>query len=102
MAKKRSCRRNDEENKAHEYAVKIRKMTDGQIVEFITSERKTAYAQGVHDGLEDRKKESQEATAADFIDVLKGEKVPGIGAVTINKILEVAKKHGFIKQVAAG
>lgn len=36
MAKKRSCRRTEEENKQHELAVKVRKMTDKQIADLLS------------------------------------------------------------------
>lgn len=35
MAKKRSCRRTVDEDKIHEKAVKIRKMTDEQLVHYV-------------------------------------------------------------------
>ena len=112
MAKKRSCRRTSEENAAHNAAVRIRKMTDMQITEYIEDIRKRAYAEAMDDVQDTRKaicescdkqiaEIAKEPTAQDFIDVLKKEKIQGIGAVTINKLLEVAKRYGFIQQVAA-
>ena len=94
MAKKRSCRRTNEENAAHAVAVRIRKMTDMQITEYMEEIRKKAYEEA-----SDHAK--KEPTAQDFIDVLKKEKIPGIGAVTISKLLEVAKRYGFIQPVTA-
>ncbi len=111
MAKKRSCRRTDEENAAHSLAVRIRKMTDMQITDYLEDVRKKAYEEASDDArdaqkaicesCEGKKSEKQEPTAQEFIDVLKKEKIQGIGAVTINKLLEVAKRYGFIQQVAA-
>ena len=112
MAKKRSCRRTDEENAAHSVAVRIRKMTDMQITEYMEEIRKKAYKEAADD-MQDAKKSicdscgrnepsSKAHSAQDFIDVLKKEKIPGIGAVTISKLLEVAKKYGFIQPVTAG
>ena len=109
MAKKRSCRRTIEENAAHGVAVRIRKMTDMQIMEYMDEIRKKAYEEAADD-MQDAKKSVCEScdrkepvkTAQDFIDVLKKEKIPGIGAVTISKLLEVAKKYGFIQPVTAG
>lgn len=108
MAKKRSCRRTNDENAAHSAAVRIRKMTDMQIMEYMEEIRKKAYEEA-SDDMKDAKKAVCEScnrnepvkTAQDFIDVLKKEKIPGVGAVTISKLLEVAKKYGFIQQVAA-
>jgi len=111
MAKKRSCRRTSEENAAHNMAVRIRKMTDMQITEYMDEIRKKAYAEAVDDISDTRKAlcdscdrnkpAEKDPTAQDFIDVLKKEKIPGVGAVTINKLLEVAKRYGFIQQVAS-
>ncbi len=111
MAKKRSCRRTNEENAAHSVAVRIRKMTDMQIMEYMEEIRRKAYAEASDDirdakkavceSCESNKQVKSEPSAQDFIDVLKREKIQGIGAVTINKLLEVAKKYGFIQQVAA-
>ena len=112
MAKKRSCRRTSEENAVHDAAVRIRKMTDMQITDYIEGIKKKAYAEAMDDAQDARKaicdscdkpetESAKEPTAQDFIDVLKKEKIQGVGAVTINKLLEVAKKYGFIQQVAA-
>ncbi len=111
MAKKRSCRRTNEENAAHAVAVRIRKMTDMQITEYMEEIRKKAYEEASDDAKDagkaicescDRNVHAKkEPTAQDFIDVLKKEKIPGIGAVTISKLLEVAKRYGFIQPVTA-
>ena len=50
MAKKRSCRRTQDENKIHDKAVKIRKMTDEQIVHYIEDRVAKAYSEGYNDG----------------------------------------------------
>ena len=50
MAKKRSCRRTEDENKIHDKAVKIRKMTDEQIVHYIEDRVAKAYSEGYNDG----------------------------------------------------
>ena len=112
MAKKRSCRRTNEENVAHSVAVRIRKMTDMQIIEYMEEIRKKAYAEAADDVRDankavcescgSNKPVKNEPSAQDFIDVLKREKIQGIGAVTINKLLEVAKKYGFIQPITAG
>lgn len=50
MAKKRSCRRTEDESLVHERAVKLRKMTDAQLVGYLENQkeaaRKEGYAQG--------------------------------------------------------
>ena len=50
MAKKRSCRRTQDENKIHEKAVKMRKMTDEQIVHYVEDREAKAYSEGYNAG----------------------------------------------------
>ena len=66
MAKKRSCRRTVDEDKIHEKAVKIRKMTDEQLVHYVEDRVEKARSEGFHRG-----KEAAPANAlytADFSD----------------------------------
>ena len=63
--KKRSCKMTSEEKAAHEFAVKVRKMTDKQLYEFVSSQNK------------------QEYSVDDFIDCLENHTVSGIGASVI-------------------
>lgn len=46
MAKKRSCRRTADEDKVHEKAVKIRKMTDEQLVQYVNDRVEKARSEG--------------------------------------------------------
>ncbi len=50
MAKKRSCRRTQEENAIHDKAVKIRKMTDRQLVRYVEERVETARSEGFSRG----------------------------------------------------
>ena len=101
MAKKRSCRRTDEESQIHEQAVKLRKMTDSQLVEYISRCREKAREEGFRNGQEEAGKAViQEKSALDFITFLQTKKIPGIGIVKINTILEVARQNGFIENAA--
>lgn len=52
MAKKRSCRRTVDEDKIHEKAVKIRKMTDEQLVHYVEDRVEKARSEGFHRGKE--------------------------------------------------
>lgn len=97
MAKKRNCRRTEEEEMMHERAVKLRKMTDAQLCRYIEDEK----AQGIEDaykrGYEDAAGEaSNDNSVREFIDKLKCEKIAGIGAVTISKLLRVAEENGYM------
>lgn len=80
---KRSCRRTAEENRNHEIAVKLRKMTDEQLVNYIKSLEKAAYNRGLNES----------TSINDFIDALEVEGIKGIGKTTINKIRQFYKEE---------
>lgn len=67
----------NDENELKEVAVSIRKMTDEEIEAYIQSEKASA--------------------VDDFIQIIKDSSIRGFGAVTINKLLKVAKENGFIE-----
>lgn len=96
--KKRSCRRTEQETAIHERAVKLRKMTDGQLCQFIDRERAQCIEDAYKKGYEDAEKASggKGRSAGEFIAFIQGSKIAGIGAVTINKLLRVASEHGYI------
>ena len=76
---KRSCRRTTDENLIHKKAVEMRKKTDEQLVHYV----------------EDRVPKTGEG-AKEFIAFLQLNKIPGIGAVTINKLIKVAEENGYL------
>ena len=81
MPKKRNCRRTPDELRQHEIAVKIRKMTDQQLCEYIN-------------GLS-----ADRPRVEDFLrrlDELSGTG-NGIGRVTVNKLRRIAIKEGFLE-----
>lgn len=90
MAKK-SCRRAMDENKIHEKAVKMRKKTDEQLVHYVEDRVEKARSEGFNEG-----KALAKNTAKEFIVLLQQNKIPGIGAVTINKLVKVAGEHGYL------
>ena len=63
MAKKRSCRRTVNEDKVHEKAVKIRKMTDEQLVQYVNDRAEKARSEGFNQG----KKSATGMTVNDFL-----------------------------------
>lgn len=84
---KKSCRRTMDENKIHEKAVKMRKKTDEQLVHYVEDRVEKARSEGFNEG-----KALAKNTAKEFIVLLQQNKIPGIGAVTINKlVLETLK-----------
>lgn len=69
-----------EQKETHEKAVKLRKMTDEQLVDLMLSE----HASGVKNGV------------AGFIRQLKSANLTGIGVATIKKIEVFAREKGYI------
>lgn len=76
--KKRSCKMTTEEKTEHEFAVKIRKMTDKQLYEFICDL-------------------SEKNSVEGFISRLESQSYAGIGPATIKKIKEFAVENGYIQ-----
>ena len=75
--KKASCRRNRLEQEQHARAVKIRKMTDAQLCEYIDG----LAGNGQHKG--------------DVLEFLSRVEAPGIGKVTRKKLMEEARRLGY-------
>lgn len=91
---KRNCRRTEDEVRIHEKAVKMRKMTDEQLVHYVEDRVEKARSEGFNIG---KKSVCSGKSTNDFLADLQTPKIPGIGAVTINKLLKVAKEHGYIQ-----
>lgn len=79
---KRSCRRTNKENRNHDFAVKVRKMTDEQLVNYINELKKESYDRGL----------TESTTTDKFIDSLEKANIKGIGKTTINKIRKFYKE----------
>ena len=111
MAKRRSCRRTENETVLHEKAVKIRKMTDEQLVHYIEDRVEKARSEGYNKGRKTveppvvQAVESVEpsvvsgpgATVQEFLERLKATKIQGIGAVTLKKLMNAAEEYGYIQ-----
>lgn len=82
MAKKRSCRRTADEDKIHEKAVKMRKMTDEQLVHYVEDRVEKARSEGFNQG----KKSSGGADINKFLKEISS--IKGIGDATICKIAD--------------
>ena len=79
MAKKRNCRRTPEEASIHEEAVKLRKMTDAQLVEKVRSASAAA-----------SKMPAAQVSSA------KNANIPGVGKITLKKMKTFAKDNGYL------
>lgn len=89
MAKKRSCRRTVNEDKVHEKAVKIRKMTDEQLVQYVNDRVEKARSEGFNQG----KKSVTGITVNEFLKEIS--KIKGVGDATICKIMEHFREKGI-------
>lgn len=91
MAKKRSCRRTTDEDVIHEKAVKMRKMTDEQLVHYVEDRVEKAHSEGFNQG----KKAISDTSGMDVNYFMKEiSKIKGIGDATICKIMEHFRKAG--------
>ena len=100
MAKRRSCRRTNEQDAFHDRAVRIRKMTDEQLCNHIEELTDAAYDKGYQKGMENVPTPAPvEKTnpVKEFIDLISGGNVKGIGCTTVSKLLRVATDNGYIE-----
>ena len=91
---KRNCRRTEDEIRIHEKAVKMRKMTDEQLVHYVEDRVEKARSEGFNSG---KKAAGNGKNTKEFRAELQTSTIPGIGIVTINKLLKVATEHGYIQ-----
>lgn len=89
MAKKRSCRRTANENIIHEKAVKMRKMTDEQLVNYVEGRVEEARAEYINQG-KGKKESPAQLSAVEFVEEIG--KIKGIGTATMSKIRELLDK----------
>jgi hypothetical protein len=97
MGKVRSCRRTDDENKIHEKAVKMRKMTDEQLVHYVEDRVRKAESEGYGRGCSEASSSAKDGSMDiinEFLNSLSD--VQGIGKVTVKKLKEFAKAGGYI------
>lgn len=99
MAKRRSCRRTAEEDKFHDIAVRIRRMTDEQLCKHIEALTDEAYDRGYQKGREAVQEVAEEKgnSVKDFIDLISGGTIKGIGCATVSKLIRVAMDNGYIR-----
>lgn len=83
MAKKRSCRRTTDENKIHDKAVKMRKMTDEQLVHYVEDRVEKARSEGFNMG----KQQKAPAPKIDISAIL--EEIGGIKGIGAAKLTEI-------------
>lgn len=90
MAKKRSCRRTEDENRIHEKAVKWRKMTDEQLVHYVEDRVEKARSEGLNQG----KALSKPSPKIDIRAIIEEiSNVKGIGATKLQDIKAILEKR---------
>ena len=90
MSKKRSCRRSDNENVIHDKAVKIRKMTDEQLVHYVEDRVEKARSEGFNCG----KTQAPKHKTVDITGIIEEiSSVKGIGATKLADIKAILEKH---------
>ena len=90
MGKKRSCRRTTDENIIHDKAVKLRKMTDEQLVHYVEDRAEKARSEGFNQGKSQAPK--YKSVSVEMI-INEIGNVRGIGATKLNDIKEILEKH---------
>lgn len=88
---KKNCGRTADERKIHEKAVKIRKMTDTQLVDYVEKRVESARNEGFDHG-----KNMAGKTVREFLILIQQNKISGIGIATINKLTKVAEENGYL------
>ena len=86
MAKKRSCRRTEDENRIHEKAVKMRKMTDEQLVHYVEDRVEKARSEGFNQGKQ-RAAPAPKIDVKSIVDEIGG--IKGIGPAKLEDIRAV-------------
>ncbi len=89
MAKKRNCRRTPEEVSIHDEAVKLRKMTDAQLVEKVRSASAAASKMPAA-------QVSSTKSVAEFLEAFANANIPGVGKITLKKMNTFAKDNGYL------
>ena len=86
--KKRNCQKTDLEREQHDRAIRIRKMTDAQLCEYI-------------DGLTQQTSHAQpEEIISNFLDLLTVPTDKGlyVSRMTANKVRQIAEQRGFLAE----
>lgn len=90
MTKKRNCRRTVDEDRIHEKAVKVRKMTDEQLVNYIEDRVEKARSEGFNHGKAHSKSEPR-VDVRSIVDEIG--MVKGIGAGKLADIKAILEKR---------
>lgn len=87
---KRKCRRTVDESRIHEKAVKMRKMTDEQLVHYVEDRVEKARSEGFNQGKKNETKQNP-VNIAEIVDEISN--VKGIGATKLTDIKTILEKY---------
>jgi len=93
---KRSCRRTEDAKKIHEKAVRMRKMTDEQLVHYVEDRIAKAESEGYNRIKKETSVDLENSTVKYFLDEFR--QVPGVGKITYKRLIEYAKENGYISE----
>ena len=100
MSKKRKCRYTSEELAIHEEAVKLRKMTDRQLVEAFHKAGATEVAPSAEKVAQERPKDSRATRDTTpvkmLLQAISDGKCKGVGGATAYKISRFASEMGLV------
>lgn len=89
--KRRNCRRTENEVKIHEKAVKMRKMTDEQLVHYVEDRVEKARSEG-------RNEVKKRNRVKEFLEKISVPgTIPGVGASTVDKLKKFAEVGGYLE-----
>ena len=77
----------------HDRAVKLRKMTDEQLCQFVDIGNENAYRQGYSKGRTNATTINDSKSVENFLEHLV---IPGVGRATVDKLRKYAKDGGYI------
>lgn len=97
MAKKRKCRYTPEELAIHEEAVKLRKMTDAQLVSAVRAAEMAAAATSVaQNGANGADPNKDPSGVEKLLQALSEGKCKGVGGATVYRVSEFAAEMGLV------
>lgn len=79
MAKKKNCRMTEEERAVHDRAVRLRKMTDQQLCDFVDRQHSLGIDEGIRLSKESVKRRDDAELIGKFVDYLEEKKGSGNG-----------------------
>ncbi len=83
MTKRRSCRRTTDENRIHDKAVKMRKMTDEQLVHYVEDRVEKARSEGFNQG----KAQAPRVKPVNIVKIL--EEIGNIRGIGATRLLDI-------------